>query len=309
MKLRIALDWTPNVIHSGLLLALHHRLFAQEGLEVEYLSTEIDNYTKKPIGRLVNGEVDLAIGPTEHLFFFGALDKSAPPLVALATVMQPNMSAFVVKDNGNIPSPRHLDGKKYIGYNTPLEQNILEQMIRADGGTGTFTTITPPRLDVFEAFLQDQGHVSWVFVPWEAELARHRGVPLKEFHLDEYGVPYGYSTLFFARQETLEQKSQALSIFFRILSDSYVKAAENPAAVASQLSSAIDHSNFGDARFIENAMNRIAPALLNASGRWGQMEAGRFDRYARWLHEKNLIDEDAMYAIGHYKLFDNAFLM
>ena len=58
-KLRVALDWTPNTIHSGLFLAREKRLYQDQGLEVELLAPDED-YSITPAKRLEKGEVDLA---------------------------------------------------------------------------------------------------------------------------------------------------------------------------------------------------------------------------------------------------------
>ena len=56
---KVALDWTPNTIHSGLYLALEKGLYADEGLEVELLPPDAE-YSITPAKRLEKGEVDLA---------------------------------------------------------------------------------------------------------------------------------------------------------------------------------------------------------------------------------------------------------
>ena len=58
-KLRVALDWTPNTIHSGLFLALEKKLYEDQGLEVELLPPDAE-YSSTPAKQLEKGEVDLA---------------------------------------------------------------------------------------------------------------------------------------------------------------------------------------------------------------------------------------------------------
>lgn len=289
MKLKIALDWTPNVIHAGLLWAMHQGLFEKAGLEIDYISTEVDNYTQKPIQRLINGEADICIGPSEHLFHFVcARQGEVPAIQAFATVMQGDMSAFVVKESSGIASPALLDGKRYAGYQTPLEQEILAAMIQAAGGKGQFERITPPRLEVWRHFMEDQADCAWVFLPWEGALAEAEGVALQAFQPHHYGVPYGYSTLLFAQKESLEVHKEAFVKLRKVLEQGYREAAQKPQEVAAYLCDKVQHPNFAWQALIEKAMEIIAPSFLNEQGHWGLMEMARFKGYLHWLQERGL---------------------
>ncbi len=308
MKIVIALDWTPNVIHAGLLLALHQGKFAEAGLEIEYISTEIDQYTKKPIRRLIDGEVDLAIGPAEHLFTFGLLDNKAPDLQALATVMQQDLSAFIVKNTAGISRPKELDHCTYLGYNTPLEEHLLTSMIRNDGGAGIVEMKTLPRLEVFDAFLKDLGQVCWVFLPWEGVMAQQQGFSVRSFKLNEFKVPYGYSTLFYGRKKDIEENKEVFKKFFDILAEGYKDASRQPEASASYLCEKADHQNFRDKKMISEAMKMIAPAFLTPDKKWGLMAPNRFDDYVQWLLKKGFMEQKEAKLIMDYAVFTNRFL-
>ena len=95
--LTIALDWSPNVLHAGIFVAQEKGWYDSVGLHVKWFSTEIDNYEKKPIQRIQDREVDLAIGPTEHILYYSALHKGAPQIQAIGTILQEHMSAFITK--------------------------------------------------------------------------------------------------------------------------------------------------------------------------------------------------------------------
>lgn len=61
--LRIALDWTPNTLHTGLYLAVHQNLYRSAGLDVQLVSPAADNYSSTPAKKLFAGDVDLAVSP------------------------------------------------------------------------------------------------------------------------------------------------------------------------------------------------------------------------------------------------------
>lgn len=289
MKLKVALDWTPNVIHAGLYIAQIERFLEDSGVEVEYISVEIDNYQKKTIQRLVEGEVHIALGPSEHLLDYRLLRSESAMVTAVATIMQQETSAFVTLTDSGLSHPVQLDGKTYGGYQTQLEYELLSNLIQQDGGKGEFAMVTPPRLEVFEAFLQQQFDVCWVFMPWEGEIAKQRGYELNAFHLHDYQIPYGYSPVLMTLDETLEQEEDALRAFLLAVERGYQQAAEYPQDTAKLLVKHIDHPNFQDLPFITQAMEVIAPTFLNKQHRWGIMRSERWDAYLQWLSNNDLL--------------------
>ncbi|MEK6481451.1 ABC transporter substrate-binding protein [Catalinimonas sp. 4WD22] len=289
MKLKIALDWTPNVIHAGMYLAQLENIFAEHGLEVELIPTDVDNYTKKPIERLIEGEVDIALGPSEHLINYRLLKEERFPVKAIATVMQEETSAFVTLKSSGIDRPAKLDGKTYAGYKTVLEENLITTMIRNDGGKGEVKLITPPRLSVFDGFLQGEADTCWVFMSWEGVIAQQKGYELNAFHLKDFQVPYGYSPILMTLENTIAEKKTALQQFLQASGQGYIQAANEPEKAAAFLVQGIAHSNFEDINFIMNAMQSIAPTFLNQNGRWGVMSSERWNDYTQWLIKHKML--------------------
>lgn len=292
MKLTLALDWTPNVNHAGLYLAHINGYYQEAGLEVEFISTDIDNYTRKPIERLAEKEVDFAMGPSEHLITYRKLKKPNIPVVAVAAIMQKETSAFVTLASSGIDRPAKLDHKTYAGYKTVLETNLITEMIRNDGGEGKITLITPPRLSVFEGFLQGEADTCWVFMPWEGVIAEHSGVALNAFYLNDYDIPYGYSPLIMTHEEVLAHKEEAIQKFLQVTAQGYQEAFQHPERTAKVLTQNIDHANFVDEEFIRKTMQAIAPSLLDTEGRWGSMQRHKWESYTHWLIEHEMLQRN-----------------
>ncbi len=288
MKIKIALDWTPNVIHAGMYLAKLNGYYRTD-LEVEFIATDIDNYTKKPVERLTAGEAHIALGPSEHLIDYRLLKNKSIPLKAIATIMQEETSAFVTRQSSSIDRPAKLDGKTYAGYKTLLEENLLTAMIRNDGGAGKINMTTPPRLDIFDAFLKEEFDLCWVFMPWEGVIAEMEGFKLHAFHLTDYGVPYGYSPVLMIREDASVEEKQAIQTFLKAAAQGYQEAARQPEEVAKILVKGIDHHNFNDLNFITKAMQAISPSFLNAKGQWGMMQPKRWEAYTHWLLDHHLL--------------------
>jgi len=308
--LRLALDWSPNVLHAPLFWAEMQGYFSDAGLYVEWMSTEIDNYQKKPIQRLLDNEVDLAFGPSEHLFFL-AVDSAGKILAeAVATILHRDQSCFVVKDDSEILRPGHLEGKTYVGYDTPLEKQVLGAMIAYDGGVPDFEMITPGRLEVWEAFVSDRGEVAWVFSHWEAIMAEKQSVQVRKFYPGDFGVPYGYSSVIMARKERTDSMNNHMATFLKVMSRSVEEiVAQTDRSVASQLCAHIDHKNFSDEAFIAAAWADIKPAFIaSESVQWGSMEAQKWKEWMDWIdqHYKEADRIDSLPAPEQF--YDNSLL-
>ncbi|MDF9794774.1 ABC-type nitrate/sulfonate/bicarbonate transport system substrate-binding protein [Catalinimonas alkaloidigena] len=67
MKLTLALDWTPNSMHAGILVAEAKEYFEDNGLGLEIINPASDNYATTPAKKLSQKLVDLAIAPSESV--------------------------------------------------------------------------------------------------------------------------------------------------------------------------------------------------------------------------------------------------
>lgn len=281
--LHLAFDWRPNVLHLGILEAERKGLFREIGIHLVWDTPEIDNYTRKPVKRLLAKEVDLAIGPSEHLLAFAA-DSNGVKAQAVATLLQADRSAFVVKEGTGISRPSEIGSATYLGYHTPLENEILAAMIEADGGEVLYEEREPGRLEVWPAFKKDSGEVAWVFLHWEALQARLDSISLKAFIPNDYGVPYGYSSVIMAPKGLNGKRAEVLKRFLKVLGRTY-KGLEQDISYLDY-----EHPNFRDSIFIKEAYLDIRPYYLGSEKVWGRMDPTKWKAYADWLEERQLID-------------------
>lgn len=143
LKLKIALDWTPNSNHCGFYVAKSKGFYSEVGLDVEILPPSSE-YSKDetPARRVVNGLADFCVAPTESViscWTSGKAQESQP--VCVATLLQRDTSAIVALKSNPSPSqqiisPASLVGNRYASYAGRFEMAIVNQMILNAGGTG-----------------------------------------------------------------------------------------------------------------------------------------------------------------------------
>ena len=144
-KLKLALDWTPNINHIGFFVAQEKGFYEELGLEVFIADPSLDNYGVTPAKKVELGLVDFALCPTESIISYRT--KETPfDLIAIAAILQEDLSAIVVKGDSGINSPKDLDHKIYSSYRARYEDGIVKEMIKNDGGEGNLTVVYPDKL-------------------------------------------------------------------------------------------------------------------------------------------------------------------
>ena len=130
------------------------------------------------------GQAECGISFQDALTFAAA---AGAPIVSVMAILQHTAQEIAVLDSSSITRPRQLDGKTYAGFGYPNEEPTLKSVIKADGGKGTFTTVT---LDTaaYEALYAKRADFVITFAAWEgieAERARDQAadVPVRRLRL------------------------------------------------------------------------------------------------------------------------------
>ncbi|MFD0933059.1 ABC transporter substrate-binding protein [Psychroflexus salinarum] len=303
-KLTLALDWTPNTIHTGFFVALEKGFYSDEGLEVDLRSPQIDNYKSTPAGLLANKEVDFAIAPSESVISYHTLPNK-PNLTAIAAILQEDTSAIVTLKSSGINQMKDLDGKRYASYDARFEDTIISEAIKKDGGEGKHIKITPEKLGIWDTLLKGEADATWVFMPWEGIEAQRKGVELNTFHLEDYDIPYGYSPVLLSHPDHFENKPKAMTGFLAATAKAYRWAAENPEEASRLL---LPHVQDKDLEFLKESQRYIGKYYLTADKKWGQMKGERWTSFISWLAANDLITEDETKRLKKQTIFTNQYL-
>ncbi|MBZ9779791.1 ABC transporter substrate-binding protein [Psychroflexus sp. CAK8W] len=303
-KLTLALDWTPNTIHTGFFVALEKGFYSDLNLDVHLRSPQVDSYESTPAKLLANKDVDFAIAPSESVISYQTLPDK-PNLMAIAAILQEDTSAIVTLKTSGIDHMKQLDGKKYASYDARFEDTIISQMIKNDGGEGKHIKITPEKLGIWDTLLKGEADATWVFMPWEGVEAQRKGVELNVFQLQEYDIPYGYSPVLLSHPEILEEKQKAMINFLAATAKGFQWAAEIPDEAAELL---LPHVDNKDMEFLKESQRYISKYYLTDTNQWGEMKAERWNSFVHWLAENKLIDKDEKNQLDQQLLFTNEYL-
>lgn len=299
--LRIALDWTPNTNHTGFFVAQELGYYTASGVELHIISPATDEYATTPAKKLELGEVDFAVAPFESVISLNT-KPARVPAVAIAALLQQDISSIATLAASNIARPKDLDGRTYASYRARYEDAIVRQLIVNDGGTGDFTVTYPDKLGIWNTLLTGAADATWIFDNWEGVEAETQGLALRTFALADYGIPYGYSPVVMATAEGIAARRAEYTAFLQATKKGFQFAIQNQREATDILRR---HVPERDARLIDLEKSQAAAAAFYGNtSEWGTMAASRVEAFLDWLIAHGLETE----AVKNVPLFTNSLL-
>lgn len=299
MKLKIALDWTSNTLHAGILLAQAEGYFKDRNLEVTLTSPAEDNYAVTPAKKLAQKEVHVAIGPAESVISYNTLGDQSVPLVAIAAMLQQDTSAIVTLAESGISRPARLNGKTIGSYGARFEDDIVRQLIIADGGKGDFAVKKPEKLHMWQDLMNRHIDAAWIFLPWEGVMTHEKNVYFNAFQLRDFGIPYGYSPLLISHQDFIRDENKALNAFLEAVEQGWRDVYASPDKAARRLQEHVKHPDFQKTAVVRASLEQIAPALFNQDNQWGMMEGYHWVDFLDWMIDCQIIKDAKGIPMNH----------
>lgn len=297
--MRIALDWTPNGNHVGIFVAIAKGWYEGAGLDIELLSPHQDKYSQTPASKVLSGVADVAIGPSEtvisHHHACRPDGAEAVDLIAVAALLQQDDSAIVTLKSSGIDSMKKLQNKRYASYGARYEGRIVKQMIQNDGGTGDYKEVTPEKLGLWNTVVNGTTDATWVFMSWEGEEAKMKGIDLNVFSLKDYGVHYGYPLVMFTKPDEVLTQSESrenLATFLRETARGYEFAVSNKEEAATLMIAEWQRlfPEFPiDDELVRRSVAAASNTILDDQGKWGTITADRWDSFLVWLSQNGFL--------------------
>ena len=281
-QISIALDWTLNTNHIGLIVAEERGLYDAAGLDVEILPYS-DTASS---ALLVSGATDFAY--MTSLGFMTARASGAD-ITALWATMQHETGRLVYQsDNSAISRPADLEGKIYAGFGSAWEDALISTMIKADGGTPTYDTVTLGT-GAYEALASGRVDFTLEVATWEGVNSDLLGRKQSYFTYADYGIPDQQNGYIGTRSNYLAENADTVTRFMVATQAGYAWAAENPEEAADILIAAGD---FPNPDLVRGSMHAIAEGgyLTTDDARpVGAIDAARFSEMARFLFESGVL--------------------
>lgn len=290
-RLKLALDWTPNVNHIGFLIAKQLGFYSELGIDLELLNPAIDNYVMTPGKKLELDMADFAIAPFETVI---SLNNKANRVdaVAIYAILQQDLSCIATLESANITRPKLLENHIYASYKARYEDTIIKEMIKNDGGTGSMNIIYPEKLGIWNTLLSGEATATWIFDNWEGIEARGKGIALTKFALNQFNIPYGYSPVILAKKEKILKNKDLYTNFIKATKKGFLFTKNNleqSTGILKSFVTAYDRENISLADTISFSQPHYGDEHT-----CGKMEEKRVSDFLKWLVHNRLENENIL---------------
>ena len=303
---RLALDWTPNTNHTGFFVAKANGWYDDAGVDLRVLPYA----TTTPEALIAAGQAECGISFQDALTFAAA---AGAPVVSTMAILQHTAQEIAVLASSDIGRPRDLDGRTYAGFGYPNEEPTLKSVIKADGGSGEFTTVT---LDTaaYEALFAKRADFVITFTAWEGLEAGLRDIELRTFAFTDYGFPDFYQVVLACDRRWLDREPALARAFLEATVRGFEFADEDPDGAAALLMKENPGVFDGNPGLPAASQRFLADGgyLHDDEGAIGRQTLEKWQGYSGFLYEQGLLagpDGKPLAAPPDYgSLFTNDFL-
>ena len=303
---RFALDWTPNTDHTGFFVAQAKGWYRDAGVDLQVLPYN----NTVPETLMASGQADCGISFQDSMTFAVA---AGVKITSVMAILQHTASAIAVLADSGITRPRQLDGRTYAGFGYPNEVPTLKSVIQADGGTGTFKVVTADST-AYEAIYSHKADFTIPFTAWEGVEATERGIALRYFRFEDYGLPDFYQVVLACSNDWLAAHPDLAKRFVGATARGFAYAAANPddaAAILIAQNPGVFDANpklpLDSARFLA-----AGGYYVDSTGAVGRQTLVQWTAYSKFLFDQGLLtdaDGKPLSAPPDYaSLFTNEFL-
>lgn len=223
-RVDLALDFTPNAVHAPIFAARRTGADRARGVD---LRIHRPGAGPDALKLVASGRLDVGVLDIHDL----AIARSrGVDVVAIGALIRRPLAALVARRV--VRRPRDLAGRTVGVSGLPSDPAFLRAIVEDDGGD--FGAVERVTIGFNSVGSLISGRIDAAPVFWNAEgvALRRRGVPVREFRVEEYGAPPYPEVLLVTSRATLERRRADLRRTLEAIGDGReATLADEPAAV------------------------------------------------------------------------------
>jgi putative hydroxymethylpyrimidine transport system substrate-binding protein len=279
-ELTVLLDWYPNAVHSFLFAAEKEGYFKEAGLKVKL---ETPAGTDDAVKLLAAGKADLALSYQTVVAISRAENI---PVVSVAAIVRHPLNQLFALDTSGIKRPKDLEGKS-IGYpSIPLDEAMVNTMVKADGGDPSKLKYTDIGWDLIPAMTTKKvDAIIGGYINHEKLLLEKEGIKLNTFDPVKFGVPDYYELVLTASEDGLKKNEDAIKRFIEAASKGYDYTVKNPQASLDNLLQ-LQNKDFPlDPEIEKKSLDILLPLMDPGKDKFGSQSEASWKSIIDWLKE------------------------
>lgn len=278
-ELTVLLDWYPNAVHSFLFAAEKEGYFKEAGLKVKL---ETPAGTDDAVKLLAAGKADLALSYQTVIAISRAEDI---PVVALAAIVRHPLNQLFALEQSGIKRPKDLEGKN-IGYpSIPLDEAIVNTMVKTDGGDPAKVKYTDIGWDLIPAMTTKKvDAIIGGYINHEKLLLEKEGVKLSTLDPVKYGVPDFYELVLASSEDGLKKNREVYKKFWEAAAKGYEYTVKNPEASLKNLLEQQNKDFPLDPEVEKKSLDILLPLMDAGKDAFGSQTEASWQRIIDWLN-------------------------
>ena len=285
-QVSLVLDWYPNAVHSFIYVAQQEGYFKAEGLEVT-IKMPAENPTDgiKLVG---SGKDTFALYYQPDVLMARA---ESIPIVAVAAVVRQPLNAITAPTGTGINSPKDLEGKT-VGYpSIPLNLNIVNTMVKADGGDPSKVKFQDIGWDLIPAIASQRvDAISGGYINHEYLMFQKEGHKVQYFSPKDFGVPNYYELVLITGEQTAAKDMATIEAFWRALNKGFEKTKADPKAALDVLAAAANKAAPLDMAIETQSMAMLLPMMDDGGkAKFGAQAEADWQKVLDWLTAQGVI--------------------
>ncbi|MBB6446329.1 putative hydroxymethylpyrimidine transport system substrate-binding protein [Bacillus benzoevorans] len=285
-EVSIMLDWYPNAVHSYLYVAQEKGYFAEEGVKVDI---QFPANPTDPLTLAAANKITLGLYYQPDVIMARANENL--PVKTVASIVRSPLNHLLVPEDSAVQSPKDLEGKK-VGYpGIPLNEAILETMVKHDGGDFSKVDMIDVGFELNSALVTgNTDAVIGAYINHEVPVLKHNGFNTRYFNPVDYGVPSYNEIVLVTSDDTWEKDQEAIQAFWKAAKKGYEFMKENPDEALAILLKNQDKANFPLVEEVEKESLAVLLPRMEAEGaEFGSQDEKTFNEVTNWLKEFDLI--------------------
>ncbi len=283
--IKVVLDWVPNTNHTGMYVALDQGYYKDLGLDVEIMQPPEGG----ALQLVAAGKAQFAVSFQEEIG--PALAAETPlPVVAVATILEHNVSGILSLKEKGIDSPKKLEGKRYASWDSPFEKAILKAVMEEDGGDFSKLNLIPNTVTDVITALQTDIDAVWVYYGWDGVATELAGIETNYIAFKDIKSVFDfYTPVLTSSTKFLEEEPETARKFLEATAKGYEYAISHPHQAAEIL---VKYAPEIDLELAKKSQEYLAKEYKAEKERWGVIDQTRWADFYTWMYENQIISGD-----------------
>ena len=285
----VSLDWTPNTNHTGLYVALANGYYADAGLNVKIVQPPEGD----AIAACSSGQVQFAVG-YQDLLLPAFTSETPMEVTAVAALLQHNTSCIVSKKGAGMDTPKGLEGKQYLTWQSPIELAMMKSVVEADGGDFSKVEQIPDvPTDEAQDVNANPNHAIWIYYGWGGINAEVNNIEVDTFFFKDLNPVFDYySPVLVANNQLIKDDPETVKAFLAATQKGYEYAVSNPDEAAQILIDSDDTGALdGSEELVKASQKWMADQYVADAPKWGYIDPARWNAFYNWVADEKIIDE------------------